>query len=190
MVEDRLKTAKNSIGFVIVFVSIVSNFRIVQCGPSAQQEHELLLLDALSRKQISTNLNSIASNNYESNAIMDMLGRSMLSQQNQKSECFHFRFLLITWLWQRTLSCGYFTSVTRSYTMTTWWKVSSWKQLAFYHFTMLRNTQSYMLYENLSFQLKHKNESSSALKWKKCSFSHSPTHEKSVGCKKRLFGSF
>lgn len=79
MVEDRFKTAKNSISFVIVFALIVSNFLIVECGPSAQQEHELLLLDALSRKQISNNLNSIASNNYESNAIMDMLGRSMLS---------------------------------------------------------------------------------------------------------------
>lgn len=90
MVEDRLKTAKNFISIVIVFVSIVSNFQIVQSGPSAQQEHELLLLDALSRKQISNNLNSIVSNNYESNAIMDMLGRSMLSQQNQNASTFAF----------------------------------------------------------------------------------------------------
>lgn len=74
MVEDRLKTA---ISCVIILVSIVSNLRIVDCGPSAQQEHELLLLDALSRKQISSSLNSISTNNYESNAIMDMLGRSM-----------------------------------------------------------------------------------------------------------------
>lgn len=94
MVEDRLKTATaSSIRLVIVFVSIVSSFQIVQCGPSAQQEHELLLLDALSRKQISTSLNAISTNNYESNAIMDMLGRSMLSE-NQN--CFHFRFHLIT----------------------------------------------------------------------------------------------
>ena len=91
MVEDRLKTATN---FVIVFASIVSNFHIVQCGPSAQQEHELLLLDALSRKQINNNLNAISSNNYESNAIMDMLGRSMCVKSTE-SECFHFRFLLI-----------------------------------------------------------------------------------------------
>lgn len=88
MVEDRLKTTKHSIGLVIVLVSIASNIQIVQCGPSAQQEHELLLLDALSRKQINTNnLNAIShsnsNNNYETNAIMDMLGRSMLNQQNQ-----------------------------------------------------------------------------------------------------------
>lgn len=94
MVEDRLKTARaSSIRLVIVFVSIISSFQIVQCGPSAQQEHELLLLDALSRKQISTSLNAISTNNYESNAIMDMLGRSMLSENKN---CFHFRFHLIT----------------------------------------------------------------------------------------------
>lgn len=75
MVVDRLKRC---IGLVmIVIVMIVSNLPIAQCGPSAQQEHELLLLDALSRKQISNNLNAISSTNYESNAIMDMLGRSM-----------------------------------------------------------------------------------------------------------------
>lgn len=76
MVEDRLKIA---IGLVIVFVSIISNVPLVRGGPSAQQEHELLLLDALSRKQLSTSLNAISTNNnhYESNAIMDMLGRSM-----------------------------------------------------------------------------------------------------------------
>lgn len=80
MVEDRLKPTKatKSLGLVIVFVSIISNFQIIHCGPSPQQEHELLLLDALSRKQISNSLNSISTNNYESNAIMDMLGRSML----------------------------------------------------------------------------------------------------------------
>lgn len=52
-------------------------------GPSAQQEHELMLLDALSRKQIGNNLNAISTtnnNNYESNAIMDMLGRSMFKR--------------------------------------------------------------------------------------------------------------
>jgi hypothetical protein len=65
---------------IVLLVFIISNFHI-QCGPSAQQEQELLLLDALSRKQaISNNLNAISSNNnnYETNAIMDMLGRSML----------------------------------------------------------------------------------------------------------------
>lgn len=66
---------------VIVLVLIVSNFQI-QCGPSAQQEQELLLLDALSRKQsLNSNLNAISTsnnNNYETNTIMDMLGRSML----------------------------------------------------------------------------------------------------------------
>lgn len=71
-------TAKTSI-LVIVLVSLVINS--IESGPSAQQEHELMLLDALSRKQIGNNLNSISTtntNNYESNAIMDMLGRSML----------------------------------------------------------------------------------------------------------------
>ncbi len=65
---------------VIALVLVVSNFHI-QCGPSAQQEQELLLLDALSRKQpFSSNLNSISSvnSNYETNTLMDMLGRSML----------------------------------------------------------------------------------------------------------------
>lgn len=95
MVEDRLKTAKNSIGLVIVLVSIASNVQMVKCGPSAQQEHELLLLDALSRKQVNNNnLNAIShsnnNNNYETNAIMDMLGRSMLNQQNQNVSTFAF----------------------------------------------------------------------------------------------------
>lgn len=94
MVEDRLRlTAKSFISLVIVVsVSIVSNFSIVQCGPSAQQEHELLLLDALSRKQVSNNLNAISTNNYESNAIMDMLGRSkiLLIQENQNVATFAF----------------------------------------------------------------------------------------------------
>lgn len=72
MVGDRLKVA----GFAAALVTIVS-LQLAQCGPSAQQEHELLLLDALSRKQISNNLNAISNSNYESNAIMDMLGRSM-----------------------------------------------------------------------------------------------------------------
>ena len=62
---------------IVLLVFIVSNFHI-HCGPSAQQEHELLLLDALSRKQpLTSNLNAISNNNYETNAIMDMLGRSM-----------------------------------------------------------------------------------------------------------------
>lgn len=93
MVEDRLKTARNSFGLVIVLVSIASNVQMVESGPSAQQEHELLLLDALSRKQIN-NLNAIShsnnNNNYETNAIMDMLGRSMLNQQNQNVSTFAF----------------------------------------------------------------------------------------------------
>jgi hypothetical protein len=73
MVRDRLKVAS----FTIALVTIVG-LQLVESGPSAQQEHELLLLDALSRKQISSsNLNAISNNNYESNAIMDMLGRSM-----------------------------------------------------------------------------------------------------------------
>lgn len=75
MVEDRLTVAGFAIAAIVTFASL----QVVHCGPSAQQEHELLLLDALSRKQISSsNLNAISSNNYESNAIMDMLGRSML----------------------------------------------------------------------------------------------------------------
>jgi len=76
----QLKTAiKCLIASVLLIATATS------AGPSAQQEHELLLLDALSRKQISNiknsnNINSISTNNnnYESNAIMDMLGRSML----------------------------------------------------------------------------------------------------------------
>ncbi|CRK97949.1 CLUMA_CG011322, isoform A [Clunio marinus] len=73
MVDDRLKIV---ISVVIAFLSVVSNLNVVMCSPSAQQEHELLLLDALSRKQISTNLNAISNNNnYESSAIMNMLGR-------------------------------------------------------------------------------------------------------------------
>lgn len=82
--NTRLRTAGPLSSFcynvVIVLVLIVSNFHI-QCGPSAQQEQELLLLDALSRKQpFSSNLNAISTsnNNYETNTIMDMLGRSML----------------------------------------------------------------------------------------------------------------
>lgn len=77
MVEDRLGSARHSIGLALFVVTILANMPIARCGPSAQQEHELLLLDALSRKQISNNLNAISSTNYESNAIMDMLGRSM-----------------------------------------------------------------------------------------------------------------
>jgi hypothetical protein len=97
MVEDRLKTA----GFAIALVTIVASLQVVNCGPSAQQEHELLLLDALSRKQISSSSNAISNNNYESNAIMDMLGRSMLFGLGRKSRresrmFFHFRFHLIT----------------------------------------------------------------------------------------------
>jgi hypothetical protein len=91
-VKSAYKMAKNSLAktasrncnysykVVIVLVLIVSNFHI-QCGPSAQQEQELLLLDALSRKQpLTSNLNAISTsnnNNYETNTIMDMLGRSM-----------------------------------------------------------------------------------------------------------------
>ena len=74
---------------VIVLVLIVSNFHI-QCGPSAQQEQELLLLDALSRKQpFSSNVNAISgsNNNYETNTIMDMLGRSMLLKNSIIARC-------------------------------------------------------------------------------------------------------
>lgn len=78
---DRIKKPRNNHHcscIIVLLVFIVSNFHI-HCGPSAQQEHELLLLDALSRKQpLNSNLNAITNNNYETNAIMDMLGRSML----------------------------------------------------------------------------------------------------------------
>lgn len=86
MVEDRLKTAS----FAIALVTIAASLQVAQGGPSAQQEHELLLLDALSRKQTSSNLNAISSNNYESNTIMDMLGRSMLfgCVENRESRMF------------------------------------------------------------------------------------------------------
>lgn len=93
MVEDRLKTARaSSIRLVLVFASIVSQLQVAHCGPSAQQEHELLLLDALSRKQISTSMNAISTNNYESNAIMDMLGRSMLMTCNRIRTVSDFTF--------------------------------------------------------------------------------------------------
>ena len=74
MVDDRLRSA----GFAIALMTIVASLQVVHSGPSAQQEHELLLLDALSRKQLNSNSNAISNNNYDSNAIMDMLGRSML----------------------------------------------------------------------------------------------------------------
>lgn len=76
------ESIKSVIVLSLMFVSFNDNHR-VECGPSAQQEHELMLLDALGRKQINNNnhnnLNSISSsnnNNYETNSIMDMLGRS------------------------------------------------------------------------------------------------------------------
>jgi hypothetical protein len=97
MVRLRLhRISRESIKSVIVlsliFVSFNDNHR-VECGPSAQQEHELMLLDALGRKQINNNnLNSISSsnnNNYETNSIMDMLGRSklILPMQFQDTRC-------------------------------------------------------------------------------------------------------
>lgn len=97
MVDDRLRSA----GFAIALVTIVASLQVVHGGPSAQQEHELLLLDALSRKQLNSNSNAISNNNYESNAIMDMLGRSMLfggveNRFENQEHFFHFRFLLIT----------------------------------------------------------------------------------------------
>jgi hypothetical protein len=80
-----------------MFDSFNVNFK-VEGGPSAQQEHELLLLDALGRKQISSsnnnnnNFNAISSsnNNYETNSIMDMLGRIIpqtCKYRNKKYEC-------------------------------------------------------------------------------------------------------
>lgn len=70
---------------VVLILSLV-NFNPVKCVPSAQQEHELMLLDALGRKQLtSNNINAISNNNYESNAIMDMLGRSRFQIQQQFS---------------------------------------------------------------------------------------------------------
>ena len=63
----------------IIIISFNGEFSIVECVPSAQQESELLLLDALGRKQVN-NHNAIASS-YEPNSIMDMLGRSKLIQK-------------------------------------------------------------------------------------------------------------
>ncbi|KAG5680327.1 hypothetical protein PVAND_009839 [Polypedilum vanderplanki] len=88
---DRIVCSKNVI--IVLLVFIISNFHI-HCGPSAQQEHELLLLDALSRKQpLNSNLNAISNsnnNNYETNAIMDMLGRIIpqtCRYKSKKYEC-------------------------------------------------------------------------------------------------------
>lgn len=75
---------------VVLMLSLVS-FNSVKCVPSAQQEHELMLLDALGRKQLSSNnINAISNNNYESNAIMDMLGRSRFKFQAHKPILFLF----------------------------------------------------------------------------------------------------
>ncbi|CAO1413521.1 unnamed protein product [Diamesa hyperborea] len=75
---------------VVLMLSLVS-FNSVKCVPSAQQEHELMLLDALGRKQLtSNNINAISNNNYESNAIMDMLGRIIpqtCRYKSKKYEC-------------------------------------------------------------------------------------------------------
>ena len=68
-----------------IVTSFHGKFSFVECVPSAQQENELLLLDALGRKQINNNNNNIKNNNnnynaiassYEPHSIMDMLGRS------------------------------------------------------------------------------------------------------------------
>jgi hypothetical protein len=42
-------------------------------GPTPQQEQDLMLLDALGRRQNYHNTNN---NNYESNSIIDILGKS------------------------------------------------------------------------------------------------------------------
>lgn len=79
---------------VVLMLSLVS-FNSVKCVPSAQQEHELMLLDALGRKQLSSNnINAISNNNYESNAIMDMLGRSRFKFQTYKPILFLFLLLM------------------------------------------------------------------------------------------------
>lgn len=89
MVEDRSDPMRCFNRFAIALVLIISNVQQIICGPSPQQEHELLLLDALSRKQINNNLNAISTaNNYESNAIMDMLGRSMLLKRTSRIQNF------------------------------------------------------------------------------------------------------
>lgn len=59
-----------------IVISFHGEFNIVECMPSAQQENEILLLDALGRKQINNNNYNAISSSYEPNSIMDMLGRS------------------------------------------------------------------------------------------------------------------
>lgn len=58
--------------FVTIVVVVTVNYFLLcaRAGPTPQQEQELLLLDALDRRQP-------IYNGFSSNSIMDMLGRSM-----------------------------------------------------------------------------------------------------------------
>lgn len=64
--------AASTLSCAVIIVTIVTlQSIVVECG--SRQEQEILLLDALSRK----NSQSSPSEQFEPNSIMDMLGRSM-----------------------------------------------------------------------------------------------------------------
>jgi len=67
-----------SVSYVIVLLVVLNCFTptphkyAVLAGPTPQQEQDLMLLDALGRRQTYHNNN----NNYESNSIIEILGKS------------------------------------------------------------------------------------------------------------------
>lgn len=61
-----------SVRMISVIVVVAALQMIVVVESASRQEQDLLLLDALSRKYSQTS----ASNQFEPNSIMDMLGRS------------------------------------------------------------------------------------------------------------------
>jgi hypothetical protein len=69
----NLRINSNSVSYVIIILVLNSfiQHNNVLAGPTPQQEQDLMLLDALGRRQ-TYNTN----NNYESNSIMEILGKS------------------------------------------------------------------------------------------------------------------
>ena len=61
--------------FVVIFVTIL----VVNAGPSPQQEKDIMILDALTPKRPSVSYNTNKNQDYSSNSIIDMLGRSMFN---------------------------------------------------------------------------------------------------------------
>lgn len=59
---------------IIVLMILIELSIKVNCGPTLQQEQELLLLDALGRRYSNNPVNS----NYSPNSIMDILGKSKI----------------------------------------------------------------------------------------------------------------